>query len=51
VVAGRLHVTPAMVCKCRGRFIKQRLDGLYDEPGLEPTICTRREARSMTNTV
>src|SRR5438876_4405263 len=32
VVARRVHVTPATVCKWRGRFVRDRLDGLYDEP-------------------
>jgi transposase len=32
VVARRLHVTPGTVCKWRGRFVRLRLDGLYDEP-------------------
>lgn len=32
MVARRLYVTSGTVCKWRGRFIKARLDGLYDEP-------------------
>jgi len=31
-VARRLHVTQATVCKWRGRFVCDRLDGLFDEP-------------------
>ena len=31
-VARRMHVTPATVCKWRGRFVRDRLEGLYDEP-------------------
>jgi transposase len=40
VVARRLHVTPGTVGKWRGRFVKDRLDGLYDEPrpGAQRTI-------------
>jgi transposase len=40
VVARRLHVTPGTVCKWRGRFVRRRLDGLYDEPrpGAKRTI-------------
>jgi transposase len=32
VVAKRLRMAQTTVCKWRGRFIRDRLDGLYDEP-------------------
>ncbi len=32
VVAKRLRMSQVTVCKWRGRFIRERLDGLYDEP-------------------
>jgi transposase len=32
IVAKRLRMAEATVCKWRGRFIRERLDGLYDEP-------------------
>lgn len=31
-VAKRLRMSQTTVCKWRGRFIRERLDGLYDEP-------------------
>jgi transposase len=32
VVAKRLRMSPVTACTWRGRFIRERLDGLYDEP-------------------
>ena len=32
VVAKRLRMSQVTVCKWRGRFIRERLDGLYDDP-------------------
>ncbi len=31
-VASRLHMSPTTVCKWRSRFLRERLDGLFDEP-------------------
>jgi hypothetical protein len=41
VVARRLHVTPGTVCKWRGRFIVDRLDGLYMSRGQGPSAASR----------
>src|SRR5688500_17083593 len=32
VVAKRLRMSQTTVCKWRGRFLRDRLDGLFDEP-------------------
>ena len=32
VVAKRLRMSQTTVCKWRARFVRERLDGLYDEP-------------------
>lgn len=31
-IAKRLHVSPTTVCKWRARFLRDRVDGLFDEP-------------------
>src|SRR6202158_1404315 len=52
-VARRLHVTPATVCKWRGRFVRQRLDGLYDEPrpGARRTITDEQVEQVIVRTL
>jgi transposase len=32
IVATRLRMSEVTVCTWRGRFVRERLDGLYDEP-------------------
>jgi transposase len=32
ITARRLHVSPTTICKWRTRFLRDRLDGLFDEP-------------------
>jgi len=53
VVARRLHVTPATVCKWRGRFVRERLEGLYDEPrpGAHRTITDEQIEAVVTRTL
>src|SRR5258706_13024689 len=53
VVARRLHVTPATVCKWRGRFVTERLDGLYDEPrpGAKRTITDDQVEQGIVRTL
>ena len=53
VVARRVHVTPATVCKWRGRFVQQRLDGLHDElrPGARRTITDEQVEQVIVRTL
>jgi transposase len=53
VVARRLHVTPATVSKWRGRFVRDRLDGLYDEPrpGAPRTVTDERIEQVIVRTL
>jgi transposase len=53
VVARRVHVTPATVSKWRGRFVRERLEGLYDEPrpGAQRTITDEQIEAVVTQTL
>src|SRR5437667_10274824 len=53
VVARRLRVTPGTVGKWRGRFIQDRLDGLYDEPrpGAKRTITDEQVEQVIIHTL
>jgi transposase len=53
VVAQKLHVRQQTVCKWRGRFVRQRLDGLYDEPrpGTPRKISDETVERVLTQTL
>lgn len=53
VVAQKLHVRQQTVCKWRARFVRQRLDGLYDEPrpGAPRTIGDADVERVLTRTL
>ena len=50
VVARKLHVRDQTVGKWRGRFVRDRLDGLYDEPrpGAPRTIVDADVERVLT---
>jgi transposase len=53
VVAHKLHVRQQTVCKWRARFVRERLDGLYDEPrpGAPRTIGDTDVERVLTRTL
>src|SRR5918999_4155239 len=53
VVARKLHVRDQTVSKWRGRFVRDRLDGLYDEPrpGAPRTIADTDIERVLTRTL
>jgi len=53
VVARKLHVRDQTVSKWRGRFVRDRLDGLYDEPrpGAPRTIADADVERVLTRTL
>src|SRR5213592_2485466 len=53
VVARKLHVRDQTVGKWRGRFVRDRLDGLYDEPrpGAPRTIADADVERVLTRTL
>jgi transposase len=53
VVARKLHVRDQTVSKWRGRFVRDRLDGLYDEPrpGAPRTVADADVERVLTRTL
>jgi transposase len=53
LVARKLHVRAQTVGKWRGRFVRERLDGLYDEPrpGAPRTIADEDVERVLTRTL
>jgi len=53
VVAHRLHATPGTVSKWRRRFVRERLEGLYDEPrpGAQRTITDEQIEAVVTRTL
>jgi transposase len=52
-VATRLRLSPTTVCKWRARFVRDRLDGLYDEPrpGGPRTITDEQVERVIVRTL
>jgi transposase len=52
-VAKRLRLSPTTVCKWRARFVRERVDGLYDEPrpGVPRTITDDEVERVIVRTL